>query len=69
MAVANMPPAFKMWRTMVEVIDPVKKRVIARKLLDTYAFAAVSGNRIATFTEDELGIPRITIHQLTLREN
>ena len=68
-AVADMPPAFKVWRTMVEIIDPVKKRVIARKLLETFAFSGMPGNRIATFTEDELGIPRITIHQLTLREN
>ncbi|MEX2285124.1 MAG: hypothetical protein WEE89_21740 [Gemmatimonadota bacterium] len=34
-----------------------------------YVFATVPGNRIATFTEDEFGIPRITIHELTLRGN
>jgi hypothetical protein len=69
MAVANMPPAFKLWRTMIEVIDPVARRVIARKLLDGYVFGTVPGNRIATFTEDMFGIPRITIHELTLRGN
>ncbi len=54
---------------MIEVIDPAARRVIARTILDDYVFASMPGNRIATFTENEFGIPRITIRELTLRGN
>jgi hypothetical protein len=66
--VSSLPPSYELWRTTVEVIDPERRRVVARKELDSHAFAILGPDRIATFTELASGVPRITLHRLTLLE-
>jgi len=66
--VSSLPPSYELWRTTVEVIDPQRHRVIARKELDGHAFAVVGPDRFATFRELKSGIPVVTIHRLRLIE-
>lgn len=56
----------KMYRTMIEVIDPTQARVVARRALDSYVFAALPGGRAAIYTIDENGIPRVSVVSLSL---
>lgn len=65
--VANLPGNHEIYRTMIEIIDPNAKRVVARRLLDGYVFAVISANKVATYTEDADGIPYISVLELTLK--
>lgn len=65
--VASLPAEYKLNRTIVEVIDVNARRVIARHTFDGYLMAVMSDQRVASFTETELGVPVLRIHRLTLR--
>ena len=56
----------KMHRTVVEVIDAKAGRVIARRQLDEWIIAALSGGRAAVYTVDANDIPRLRIVQVGL---
>jgi hypothetical protein len=64
--VSSLPPSYKLYRTTVEVIDPERRRVIARAQLDGHAVAVLGSDRVATYIELESGVPVATIHKLTL---
>jgi hypothetical protein len=65
--VANLPAAYKLNRTIIEVIDLEARRVIARHTFDGYINAIMSDQQVASFTETELGVPVLHIHRLELR--
>ena len=56
----------KLYRTMVEVIDPTEGRVITRRTIDQWVIAALPGRRIAAYTVDRDGIPQVEISQIEL---
>ena len=56
----------RLYRTMVEVIDPTEGRVIARRTIDQWVIAALPGRRIAAYTADRDGIPQVEISQFEL---
>jgi hypothetical protein len=51
----------KLFRTLIEVIDPKSARVIARRTLDAFIFAALGGGLVAAYTADENGVSRIRV--------
>jgi hypothetical protein len=66
--VASLPPGYELWKSVLEIIDPVSRRVVARTELDGQVFAILQHDLVATWTELESGIPIVTIHRLTLVE-
>jgi hypothetical protein len=66
--VSSLPGGHVLWRTTVEIIDPVRRRLIARKMLDGHVFAVLDHDRVATYEETAEGIPIITIQRLRLDE-
>jgi hypothetical protein len=65
--VASLPADYKLNRTIIEVVDVEARRVIARHTFDGYINAIMSDQRVASFTETELGVPVLHIHRLELR--
>jgi hypothetical protein len=43
--VSSLPGGHVLWRTTVEIIDPVRRRLIARKMLDGHVFAVLDHDR------------------------
>ena len=66
-AVAKLPAEYELNRTIIEVIDLQRKRVIARHAFDGYISAVLPDNRVASFVETESGVPVLTIHKLRLQ--
>lgn len=56
----------RLFRTYVEVIDPVQARVVARHTINGYVFEALPDRRVALYEVDVTGIPRVRIVSLTL---
>jgi hypothetical protein len=56
----------RLFRTYVEVIDPAQIRVITSHTIDGYVHSTLPGGRVALYTIDGNGIPRVTIAQLSL---
>lgn len=56
----------KLFRTYVEVIDPVHARVVARHTINGYVFETLPDRRVALYAVDMAGIPRVQIAALTL---
>lgn len=56
----------KLHRTTVEVLDLKARKVIARATLNAWVCAVLPGLRVAFYTVDSDGIPRIEISQLSL---
>ncbi|HEX6051172.1 MAG TPA: 6-bladed beta-propeller [Gemmatimonadaceae bacterium] len=56
----------KLYRTTIELIDPVAARVVARRTIDQWVIAALPGHRIAAYTVDRDGIPRVEISRIEL---
>jgi hypothetical protein len=60
----------KMFHTMVEVIDPDAKRVVARASLPYWLIEALPGHRAAAYTVDSHGVPHIDVYKLeVVRKN
>jgi hypothetical protein len=51
----------KLFQTVVEIIDPRSKRVVARQTIPKYVLAALAGRRAAAYTVDRADIPHIEI--------
>jgi hypothetical protein len=58
--VSSLPGGHVLWRTTVEIIDPVRRRLIARKMLDGHVFAVLDHDRVATYEKTAEGIPIVT---------
>jgi hypothetical protein len=56
----------KLFKTMVEVIDPRTNRVVARQQFDSWIVSALPNRRAAIYTTDADGVPHVTIVQLRL---
>jgi hypothetical protein len=56
----------KLFRTYVEVIDPMQARVVARHTINGYVFETLPGRRIALYRVDANGFPRVDIGALSL---
>jgi hypothetical protein len=56
----------KLFRTYVEVIDPVQARVVSSTTINGYVFQALPDRRAALYQVDFSGIPRVQIVQLSL---
>jgi hypothetical protein len=56
----------KLFRTYVEVIDPVRARVVTTTTINGYVFGTLPDQRVALYKVDENGIPRVQIVSLTL---
>ena len=56
----------KLFRTYVEVIDPVQSRVVASHTINGYVFETLPDRRVAQYAIDISGIPRVHIVQLSL---
>lgn len=56
----------KLHRTYVEVIDPVRARVVASHTINGYVFETLPDRRVALYKVDLAGIPRVEIVQLSL---
>ena len=65
--VSDMPAEYKQFRTIIEVIDPKTRRVIARSTVDGHVSYVISSDRVVTFVENEDGVPMATIWELALR--
>lgn len=65
-SVSSLPGGHVLWRTTVEIIDPARRRIIARRELDGHVFAVLKHDRIAMYEETPEGIPIITVYRLTL---
>jgi hypothetical protein len=57
---------YKLWRTVIEVVDPKSARVVHRLLMNELVFTILPGRRIALYSEDEAGLPHIRIAKLSL---
>jgi len=55
-----------LYRTYVEVMDPVRARVVARQQVDGYILHTLPGGRAAFYRVDDDGIPRVQIVSLSL---
>jgi hypothetical protein len=64
---AAFPPAYRLKRTLIEVINPVQRRVVSRHTFDGYIIAVLPDNDVASFVETDAGVPVLTIHHLALR--
>ncbi|MGH7462139.1 MAG: hypothetical protein ACREMA_14100, partial [Longimicrobiales bacterium] len=51
----------KLFRTVIEVIDPVTHRVVVSGSRDAFIVGALPGRRVATYVEDENGVPKVEI--------
>jgi hypothetical protein len=56
----------RMFRTYVEVIDPVQGRVVTSHTINGFVFEALADRRAALYTVDINGIPRGQIVSLSL---
>jgi hypothetical protein len=56
----------RMFRTYVEVIDPVQGRVVTSHTINGFVFEALADRRAALYTVDINGIPRVQIVSLSL---
>lgn len=56
----------KLFRTMVEVLDPRAARIVARHEMNAWVVSALPGRRAAVYTTDADDIPRIQIIGLQL---
>lgn len=56
----------KLFRTYVEVIDPVQARVVTSHTINGYVFETLPDRRVALYEVDLGGIPRVRIVSLTL---
>jgi hypothetical protein len=65
--VASLPADYKLYQTVIDVIDPSTKRVVARHTFDGYITAFLPGQRIASFVESSLGVPILRIDRLSLK--
>jgi hypothetical protein len=63
---ANQIDISKMLQTIIEVIDPIVGRVVARLETKDYVLATLPGRRSAIYSVDSDGFPRITIREFTL---
>jgi hypothetical protein len=59
----------KLFHTVVEVIDPVARRVVARRTLDAWVVTALPGVRALTFASDPKGVPVTKIVKFYLSRN
>lgn len=66
--VAMMPADYELKRTVIEVLDPVAKRVLAEHDFDGFIFAVLPDNRVASYIETDIGVPIITIHRVALHQ-
>lgn len=57
----------KMFRTVVEILDPLTGRVITRRQLDEWIIAVFPDKRAAVYTADADGIPELRIVELALK--
>jgi hypothetical protein len=57
----------KLFRTIVEVIDPAAGRVVARHSMNAYVMAALPGRRAAVYGTTADGEPVVSIVSLTLQ--
>jgi len=64
---AGYPADYRVKRTLIEVIDPVQRRVVSRHKFDGYIIAILPDNDVASFVETDAGVPILTIHHLALR--
>jgi hypothetical protein len=56
----------KLFRTTIEVLDPRRGRVVARRSIDEYIMTALPNNRAAIYSVDADGISHISIVSLAL---
>ena len=56
----------KLFRTYVEVIDPVQGRVVISHTINGYVFETLPDRRVALYEVDFTGIPRVRIVSLAL---
>lgn len=56
----------KLFRTYVEVIDPVQARVVSSTTINGYVFETLPDRRAALYRVDDNGIPRVQIVALSL---
>jgi hypothetical protein len=57
----------KMFRTMVEVIDPGRQSVVTRTVLNQWVVSALPGSRVASYLTNEDGSVHIRIEEFGLR--
>lgn len=63
---SNMIAVEKLWKTVVEVIDPRSTRVVARADLDEWVFAALPGRKAVGRRIDAEGVPQVAVLQFAL---
>ena len=57
----------RLFKTMVEVIDPVRRQVVATRLLENWTVTVLSGPRAVAYSTDLEGYPSISVLTLGLR--
>lgn len=66
---ASLPAHYRLNETLIEVLDPAERHVVARHIFDGYIIAVLPNNRVAAFVETEEGIPILHIYRLALTGN
>jgi len=57
---------YKLYDTMVEVIDPATAKVVSRKTIDLHIIQALAQRKAVAYVPDENGVPRIQIVEFAL---
>lgn len=65
--VRAFPRVYDLTRSVLEVVDPARSRVLWRGHPDSYVMGLLPGPRIAAYVETDMGIPYIEISQVSLR--
>jgi hypothetical protein len=61
------PPLHTQYQTMIELIDPRARRVVARATTPHVIIAALASGKAAAYSEDTSGVPFISILTVRLR--
>jgi hypothetical protein len=67
--VSDFPAEYKLFQTVIEVIDPKTRTLVATKTLDSYISSVLSTGRVASFVENEDGVPFATVWDVSLKEH
>ena len=63
---ANAIKAQSLYRTAIEVLDPVGGKLIARRQIDAWVAAVLQEGRVALYQENALGFPSLKIVQFVM---
>lgn len=64
---SSRPPAHELYHSMIEIIDPLRHQVVARRAVDSHIIAVLSDGGVAVYREGTEGQPEVEIITFHLR--